>query len=69
MWHRCYLRRSVQESESCSPAHWKIGLGDGTVRRFGSGAARLVEDTTGKGHTTRAVGNAPVLTAVVPLAA
>src|SRR5919197_997289 len=46
----------------------EIGLGDGTVRRFGPGDARLVEDTTGQGHTTRAVGNAPVLTAVVPLA-
>ncbi len=46
----------------------EIGLGDGTVRRFGPGDARLVEDTTGRGHTTRVVGTAPVLTAVVPLA-
>ena len=45
----------------------EIGFGDGTTRRFGAGDARLVEDTTGQGHTTRAVGNAPVLTAVVPL--
>jgi hypothetical protein len=30
-----------------------IGLGDGTLRRFGSGDARLVEDTRGRGHTTR----------------
>jgi len=28
----------------------------------------LVEDTTGKGHTTRVVGGEPVLTATVPLA-
>ena len=46
----------------------EIGLGDGTVRRFGAGDARLVEDTTGRGHTTRVVGTEPVLTAVVPLA-
>src|SRR5262245_26140753 len=46
----------------------EIGLGDGTVRRFGPGDARLVEDTTGRGHTTRVVGTEPVLTAVVPLA-
>lgn len=45
----------------------EIGFGDGSTRRFGAGDARLVEDTTGQGHTTRAVGDAPVLTAVVPL--
>ena len=46
----------------------EIGLGDGTVRRFGIGDARLVEDISGRGHTTRVVGTEPVLTAVVPLA-
>lgn len=46
----------------------EIGFGDGSTRRFGAGDARLVEDTTGHGHTTRAVGDGPVLTAVVPLA-
>lgn len=46
----------------------EIGLGDGTLRRFGPGDARLVEDTTGRGHTTRAVGNQPCVTAVVPVA-
>jgi hypothetical protein len=45
----------------------EIGLGDGTLRRFGPGDARLVEDITGQGHTTRAI-NGPVLTAVIPLA-
>ena len=46
----------------------EIGLGDGSVRQFGPGDARLVEDTTGQGHTTRVVGTEPVLTAVIPLA-
>jgi quercetin dioxygenase-like cupin family protein len=46
----------------------EIGLGDGSVRQFGPGDARLVEDTTGHGHTTRVVGTEPVLTAVIPLA-
>lgn len=46
----------------------EIGLGDGTTRRFGPGDARLVEDTTGQGHTTRVVGDGPTITAVVPLA-
>jgi len=46
----------------------EIGLGDGGKRVFGPGDARLVEDTTGKGHTTRVVGNEPCLTATIPLA-
>jgi len=47
----------------------EIGLGDGSLRRFGPGDARLVEDTTGHGHTTRVVGTGPCVMAFVPLAA
>ena len=46
----------------------EIGLGDGSKRVFGPGDARLVEDTTGQGHTTRVHGNQPCLTATIPLA-
>lgn len=46
----------------------EIGLGDGTVRRFGPGDARLVEDTTGQGHTTRYIGPGMVITATIPMA-
>ncbi len=46
----------------------EIGFGDGTTRRFGPGDARLVEDTTGQGHTTRYVGPGSVITATIPLA-
>jgi quercetin dioxygenase-like cupin family protein len=46
----------------------EIGLSDGSLRRFGPGDARLVEDISGKGHTTRVIGAEPVVTAVVPLA-
>ena len=46
----------------------EIGLGDGTKQVFGAGDARLVEDITGKGHTTRVHGNQPCITATVPLA-
>ena len=45
----------------------EIGLGDGSVRRFGPGDARLVEDTTGHGHTTRVIGSQPCVMAFVPL--
>jgi len=46
----------------------EIGLGDGTKHMFGPGDARLVEDTTGRGHTTRVHGNQPCVTATIPLA-
>jgi hypothetical protein len=45
----------------------EIGFEDGSTRVFGPGDARLVEDTTGKGHTTRAIGNEPCITATVGL--
>ncbi len=46
----------------------EIGLSDGSKHVFGPGDARLVEDTTGKGHTTRVPGSQPCVTATIPLA-
>jgi quercetin dioxygenase-like cupin family protein len=46
----------------------EIGLGDGTFRRFGPGDARLVEDTTGRGHTTRTLGDRTCLAMAVHVA-
>ena len=43
------------------------GFEDGTKKIFGPGDARLVEDTTGKGHTTIALGDEPCITATVAL--
>jgi hypothetical protein len=40
---------------------------DGEVRRVGPGAVTLVEDTTGKGHRSRVVGDKEVLAVVVQL--
>jgi quercetin dioxygenase-like cupin family protein len=45
----------------------EIGLGDGSIHRFGPGHVTLAEDLTGKGHTTRVVGNQPRMTATIPL--
>lgn len=42
-------------------------VSDGEKRRLGPGSVTLLEDTTGKGHTTRVVGTADVLLAVVQL--
>ena len=45
----------------------EIGLGDGSVHRFGPGHVNLAEDLTGQGHTTRVVGAVPRVTATIPL--
>lgn len=46
----------------------EIGLGDGSVHRLGAGNVNLAEDLTGRGHTTRVVGDQPRVTATIPLA-
>ena len=45
----------------------EIGLGDGSLHRFGPGEGILAEDLTGHGHTTRAVGAEPRFTMAIPL--
>ena len=45
----------------------EIGLGDGSKHVFGPGDARLVEDTTGQGHTTGVYGKEACVTATIPL--
>ena len=45
----------------------EIETGDGTVRRFGPGEVMLAEDTTGRGHITRVVGNQPRHYVFIPL--
>jgi len=45
----------------------EIETGDGTVRRFGPGDVMLAEDTTGRGHITRVVGDQPRRYAFIPL--
>ena len=62
-WHPA-PRRQYIISISCTI---DVGLEDGTIKSFGPGDARLVEDTTGKGHTTLVRGNEPAITAVIPL--
>jgi hypothetical protein len=44
-----------------------VQASDGDVRRFGPGSVVLVEDTTGKGHTTRVATDGPWIAAVVQL--
>jgi hypothetical protein len=63
-WHPAPRRQFV----IILSGHLEIGFSDGTKKVFGPGDARLVEDTTGKGHTTGVYGNEPCVIATVPLA-
>ena len=45
----------------------EIIIGDGTKREFGLGDIMLAEDTTGRGHITRAVNNQPRTSILVTL--
>lgn len=44
---------------------WEVAASDGETRRFEKGSALLVEDTTGKGHSSRVITES--LVAVVQL--
>ena len=46
----------------------EIGFEDGSKKIFGPGDARLIEDITGKGHTTIALGDEPCISATIGLA-
>ena len=64
-WHPAPRRQYV----ICLSGQIEIGLGDGSTHLFGPGDARLVEDTTGQGHTTKTPGTVPCVTCTIPLAA
>lgn len=54
-WHATpYPLYTVQLS-----GHAEYGLGDGRVLKLGPGDVTLLEDTSGMGHTTRVLGDAP----------
>lgn len=46
---------------------WEVTASDGETRRFGVGSVLLVEDTTGKGHSSRIVSDVDSLAAIVQL--
>ncbi|HZQ65604.1 MAG TPA: hypothetical protein VFA66_10305 [Gaiellaceae bacterium] len=47
---------------------FSVEVSDGELREFPPGSVLLVEDTTGKGHITRRVGDEPRATLMAPLA-
>ena len=46
----------------------EVTTSDGQVRRFGPGSLVLLDDTTGKGRRTRAIGKVDHVAAVIPIA-
>jgi hypothetical protein len=51
----------------CLSAQTEGMTSDGEMRRFGPGDVVLLEDTTGKGHRSRVIGDQDVLGTVVQL--
>jgi len=62
-WHTAPRRQYIIQLSG----QVEIVLGDGTTVRYQPGDARLVEDTTGQGHTTRVIGDQPSITATIHL--
>lgn len=54
-WHNAPQRQYIIMLEGSV----EVEVGDGTVRQFGPGDVLLAEDTTGRGHISRTVGNQP----------
>ena len=46
----------------------EVTASDGEVRRFGPGSLVLLDDISGKGHRTRALGKVDHIAAVIPIA-
>lgn len=62
-WHPCPARQFLALMSGAV----EMETTDGTVRRLGPGDLVLLEDTTGKGHTTRNIGEGYSTFLVVPV--
>ena len=61
-WHTAIRKQFLFHLSGIS----EIVVSDGETRRFGPGDIVLVEDTTGRGHTARSVGDEDILIVAVP---
>jgi hypothetical protein len=64
-WHRAPRRMYLIAVQGMS----EVTAGDGEVRRFGLGSIILMDDLTGKGHITRAVGDDDHIALTIPVPA
>jgi len=63
-WHNAPRRQYIIQLAG----QIEIGLVDGTTVCYQPGDARLAEDITGQGHTTRVISHEPSITATIHLA-
>jgi hypothetical protein len=64
-WHRAPRRMYLIAVQGMS----EVTASDGEVRRFGLGSIVLMDDLTGKGHITRAVGDVDHIALTIPVSA
>lgn len=62
-WHKAPRRMYLIPVQGMS----EVTAGDGEVRRFGPGSIMLMDDLTGKGHITRAVGDVDHIALTIPV--
>jgi len=62
-WHRAPRRMYLIPVQGTA----EVTVGDGEVRRFGPGTILLMDDTTGKGHITKVVGNTDHVALTIPV--
>jgi hypothetical protein len=62
-WHRAPRRMYLIAVQGMS----EVTASDGEVRRFGLGSILLMDDLTGKGHITRAVGDIDHIALTIPV--
>jgi hypothetical protein len=62
-WHRAPRRMYLIAVQGMS----EVTASDGEVRRFGLGSIVLMDDLTGKGHITRAVGKVDHIALTIPV--
>jgi len=62
-WHRAPRRMYLIAVQGMS----EVTAGDGEIRRFGPGSIILMDDLTGKGHITRAVGDVDHIALTIPV--
>ncbi len=64
-WHLAPRRQFIFQMSG----ELEVQVSDGEIRRFSAGSLGLLEDTSGKGHLTRVVGNSGVDAVFVQLPA
>lgn len=66
-WQSEWHPSSARNLFAVMTGEWEVTAGDGVIRRFRAGDLLLVEDTIGKGHQSRVVGDAESVAVMIQL--